>query len=854
MKRCLHLIIIIWASATLHAQQRISHEFRAVPLSQALVYLDQVQQERKLQFIFDELEDFSVTTTLHQATVEQAVRQVVGFYPMRIVTDERNIYVECIQRERLKVMGRVVDAHGQPIVFANISLLSPTDSCFINGGVSNGNGDFTIPCQEEKTIVRISYIGYHTEHRMVNTGEIGTIALHEETFRLGNVEVKGELPKLQLQGNSLLMTVEGTVLERIGSAEDVLSRVPTIVKKGDAFEIMGKGTPLIYLNSRKLTDLNELRNIQADNIKSIEVVQNPGARYDATVNSVIIIHTRRPQGEGLGIELQSWSRRGRGYVNNERLNLTYRTGSLELFANLFGAYNKNWSRSEFEQVVHADTLWTISNHNQSTARNPFFEGRVGFNYQIGQQHSFGGFYQHTYDYVKTQEEDNDALLANGLPYDQLANASTKRAKGMPYHQVNIYYNGTIGQFTANLNADYLFRKHQNRNTQQELSNESEDRSVNTLNQTRSQLIAEKLIMSHTLWKGKIEFGEEYTYTRWRNAFTNEQGFIANSNNDQHEQTLAPFVELQQQLGRFHLTAGLRYEHVESEYYVGGMRRNEQCRTYNSLFPSMAVSTQLKNIQLSFSYAKRTNRPAYWQLSSDVIYENRLNWQTGNPYLKPTEFNNCNLTAMWRWLFLTVNYTQTVHPILYTAESTEHDSKVNLVTYKNYDQAQWLSVTLGAQKSVELGKGTTWMLQHNVMLMKPWFWATFLDEQKSFNHPMLALQSGNLLSLPHKWLLQADFSMHTHGYQQNVWFCCTNPMLTISLSKDFFKEQLNIKLEGRDILNGGINRFTLYSNRLQIQKEEDNDSRCLVLSLRYRFNRSQSKYKGTGAGQAEKSRL
>jgi hypothetical protein len=120
--------------------------------------------------------------------------------------------------------------------------------------------------------------------------------------------------------------------------------------------------------------------------------------------------------------------------------------------------------------------------------------------------------------------------------------------------------------------------------------------------------------------------------------------------------------------------------------------------------------------------------------------------------------------------------------------------------------------------------------------------------------MLALQSGNLLSLPHKWLLQADFSMHTHGYQQNVWFCCTNPMLTISLSKDFFNEQLNIKLEGRDILNGGINRFTLYSNRLQIQKEEDNDSRCLVLSLRYRFNRSQSKYKGTGAGQAEKSRL
>ena len=120
--------------------------------------------------------------------------------------------------------------------------------------------------------------------------------------------------------------------------------MPTISKKGDVFEILGKGVPLIYLNNRKLTDLQELRNILSDNIKNIEVIQNPGARYDASVNAVIIIHTKRVAGEGLGVELSSWSRKDRGYVNNERINLTYRTGKLELFANLFGAYNKKWSR------------------------------------------------------------------------------------------------------------------------------------------------------------------------------------------------------------------------------------------------------------------------------------------------------------------------------------------------------------------------------------------------------------------------------------------------------------------------------------------------------------------------------
>ena len=112
-------------------------------------------------------------------------------------------------------------------------------------------------------------------------------------------------------------------MERLGTAEDVLTRVPMIAKRGEGFEILGKGAPLIYVNGRKLRDLQELKNIQSDNIRNVEVIQNPGARYDASVNAVIIIRTKRAAGEGLGVELSSWSRCGRGYANNERINLTY---------------------------------------------------------------------------------------------------------------------------------------------------------------------------------------------------------------------------------------------------------------------------------------------------------------------------------------------------------------------------------------------------------------------------------------------------------------------------------------------------------------------------------------------------
>ena len=848
---CALSLVTTWALA-----QRITRRYDNVSMSKVLMELNDLQQDYTVNFIYDELEDFKVTTDIKHEKLTDAIFQIVGFYPIRVVkSGEHEIFVECTHKTDRHLTGTIIDEQGEPVAYANVAILNPADSTLLSGGVSNESGYFAIPYEQPTVLARISYVGYKTVYRHCNQPNVGTIRMQPDNYTLNGVVVQGERPKVVLQGNSLMMNVEGTVMERMGTAEDVLTRVPMIAKRGEGFEILGKGTPLIYLNNRKLTDLNELRNIQSDFIRSVEVIQNPGARYDASVNAVIIIRTKRAAGEGLGVELSSWSRCGRGYANNERINLTYRTGGLELFANLFGAYNRRKSNGEFEQTIFTDTLWVINNKQKNNVRNPFLEGRFGFNYQINDSHSFGGFYQNTYDNVKTRSEYDDDLQADGVPYDHLQNSSVRRDKNAPTHQVNLYYTGKVGQLSIDFNADYTARKQQSCNQQQELSAEYEDRDVNTESQTRSKLFAEKLFVTHPLWKGQIEVGEEYTNTRWKSSFDNQEGYIANSNNEQHESNIAPFVELRQRFGRFQLSAGLRYEHVESEYFVNGQRRDEQCRSYDDLFPSFSVSTSAKNLQLSFSYAKRTTRPSYWQLSSDVTYENRLNQQTGNPYLKPVKYHNLNAMVMWKWLYLMTNFSHCVDPILYTAGCLEEDSKVNFVTYLNYDHADWLTVTLGAQKNVKLSDRITWTPQYNVSLMKPWFKSLFNGQEKSFSHPMLTLQLGNIVMLPHDWLIQADFNMHTHGNTgSNIWVDCTNPMLSLSVSKDFFQRRLNVKLTGNDLFNGGINHVMLYSNRMMYRKMEDNDSRCIQLSLRYRFNVTPSKYKGTGAGNSEKNRL
>ena len=833
-------------------------------MSEALRDLNEQSPDYTISFMYNELEDFRVTTSIRHKSFTDALMQIIGFYPIRVVKrGERDIYVECTHKTERHLSGTVIDENRQPVPYANIYLLHPSDSTVVGGGVSNEAGVFVIPYEPTVVLARVSYVGYKTAYRLCNNEHVGTIQIKPEAQTIRGVVVTGERPKVVLQGNSLVMNVEGTVMSSLGTAEDVLSRVPTISKKGDGYEILGKGAPLIYLNSRKLTDLNELRNIQSDNIRSVEVVQNPGARYDASVQAVIVIHTRRAAGEGLGVELLSWSRKGRGYANNERINLTYRTRRLELFANLFGAYNKRWSRGGFGQSIFADTLWTVSNREQSTARNPYAEGRVGFNYQLNDSNSFGGFYQHVYDYVKTADDNADDLQANGMPYDHLHNSGTRRDKNAPKHQANLYYTGKLGQLTIDFNADYTDYQNRSRNEQQELSRNYENRDVHTETRTHGRMVAEKLIVSMPLWKGQLSVGEEYTNTRWRSSFENTEGYIQGSNNEQHESNMAPFVELHQRFGRFQLQAGLRYEHVASDYFAGGQHRSDQSRTYDDLFPSVALSTAVplskdkpgNVVQLSLSYAKRTNRPAYWLLSNDVVYENRLNMQRGNPYLRPVKYHNFNIMAMWKGIYLTTNLAHCVNPFMTVMESTEQDSKVNMATIRNYDHTNWLIVTLGVQRDVRLGSSVTWTPQYNVTLMKQWLTTTFNGQDKQLDQPMLSLQLGNIVTLPHDWLLQADFMMHTHGYTgSNFKIESTNPMLSLGVSKDFFRRRLNIKLTGNDLFNQGKSRGTYYFDRMILRKTEDNDTRCVSLSLRYRFNVTPLKYKGTGAGNAERNRL
>ena len=146
------------------------------------------------------------------------------------------------------VAGKIVDESNQPIEFANIVCLSLPDSTFIYGTISDQDGKFTIPENSSKGILRISSVGYATTYKECKDRNIGTILLHSDTQLLGEVVVKGNLPVTRMKGDALVTSVQNSVLAKAGSANDVLGKVPGILKDKDSFEVFGKGTPLIYIN------------------------------------------------------------------------------------------------------------------------------------------------------------------------------------------------------------------------------------------------------------------------------------------------------------------------------------------------------------------------------------------------------------------------------------------------------------------------------------------------------------------------------------------------------------------------------------------------------------------------------
>ncbi|WP_373798524.1 carboxypeptidase-like regulatory domain-containing protein, partial [Bacteroides heparinolyticus] len=201
---------------------------------------------------------------------------------------------------RLSVRGRILNEERQPIEFANIVLLS-TDSIFIEGTCSRSDGSFEIvPPTHEEYLLQITSIGYKSLCRSCRNGDTGDWILEADAIMLAETVVEAQRPVFRLKGGKLETNVQQSLLASLNNANDVLKHIPGLRHSDEGYTVFGKGTPIIYIDHRLLQDNSELERLSAADIEKVELITNPGAEYNATVNAVVRIRTVRGRENGFG--------------------------------------------------------------------------------------------------------------------------------------------------------------------------------------------------------------------------------------------------------------------------------------------------------------------------------------------------------------------------------------------------------------------------------------------------------------------------------------------------------------------------------------------------------------------------
>ena len=438
-------------------------------------------------------------------------------------------------------------------------------------------------------------------------------------------------------------------------------------------------------------------------------------------------------------------------------------------------------------------------------------------------------------------------MKNGNPIGHIDHDYTSNELVGPNHEANAYYIGKLGKLGIDLNMTYLWNKNNENKLSKETSLQLHSQNVTTHHAQNNRLAAGKLLLSYPLWKGSINMGTELTSTYSKGEYRNDEGIVKSTSTEIKERNAAGFAEYQLTFGNLSANAGLRYEHVVSDYYEQGAWQKGPSRRYSDWFPSLSLAWHKGKWGLQGSYVYKTKRPSYGMLSNEVQYDNRYFYEGGNPYLRPEMVKSLSLMANYAWLSAEVGHEYTKDVMLWTA-TLYNGQDIGFSRNLNFDSFQYLYASVVASPKFGCYQPT-----YELNFSRQHFDAKGYGSGKNMNKPNFFFSLRNRFSFPHDFTVYVNFR---HSFGEDYGFNHMSPTsnLGLQLMKQFCNKAWTVKLFVNDLLKTNEVKSYTYADRVNLSKYGYEYSRRVSLTVTYNFNTSQSKYKGTGAGNAERGRL
>lgn len=778
----------------------------------------------------------------------------------------------CLAIAQVEITGKVT-SETENISFANV-ILTDEDEKIIVGAITDENGVFMIKVDKGTYKITVSFMGFANWTKDIVVADtdqdIGTIILKPSSEDLDEVLINARKNLIIQKTDRLVFNVEDNPGLSGGDAMDALRVAPGLMIQNNTIGMIGKGATAVMVDGRLLPlsgeDLmNYLNSISADDIKSIEIISNPPAKYEAEGNSglINIIYKK-------GVR-NSWKNSTTvAYNQNEfnfftfRNNFSYNKNRFKMSVNLNG--NTGFTRGiEQTDIFYPSGTWKTELRGKRERKD--YSGRIFLDYDITENTTIGVQYLGNVYKAGTDDSARTQIFDTS---DQLQALLLNTGRSQPDDNNSLYNVHVVSKLDTlgrklSIDLDYFdLNSEFTRNFITETftpSNEfvSLDQSSLNISNQNVDNYSIRVDFEHPLKAVNLSYGTKFSFIRnssgvaFFDTISGEPEFDASLSNEfeYDENIQAVYVNATKTFNeKWEAQAGLRAENTNTEGFSQTLNQTNT-NSYFKLFPTIYISYKKNdNHQFVINYGRRISRPSFRDLNPFRFYVNSNNFSEGNPFLQPSFSDNYDFTYTYKGNLRTnlfLNRTTSGFGTIFTPIA---DITTQIVTRENYFE----DYNYGLGESYAY-KGISW-LQNNNSIYLLGSKTEFYDEvvnAKEMNGLRLYVSTNNTISFGKSSKFQANFWYST-SYKTNLFDFGEMYNLSFGYRQDFLKKSLQLSLFLNDVFDtGSLNNLVSEVNGIKQSYGQNPSNRYLRLSLTYSFGNKKINVDERGFGNDEERR-
>ncbi|MCB9344476.1 MAG: TonB-dependent receptor [Lewinellaceae bacterium] len=785
------------------------------------------------------------------------------------------------------IKGSLQSTGGEAIPFANIALFTTNDSVLYKAGISNESGRFELKgIGAGNYFLKAIYLGYQDLYqRSIEVNEsqelnLGVLIFSSQTVELAEATVTASRAMVEIKPDRTVFNVTGTINSTGSDGLSLLRKAPSVtVDNNDNISVLGRSGVLLYVDGKRLpltgSDLsNYLQSLSADQIDRIEIITNPGAKYEAEGNAGIIdIRLKKDESQGGNGTLNSTISQGVYFRGNLSGSGNYRKKNFNLFGTGNIGTGEMFNRMRFHNELNNSVQEEINQH-YNDRRN--FDIRIGADYfinkfnTIGILASAGKFTNNNSSYNRIELASSNT--PNIIDSILVADNTLDYERNQQSYNLNYRFDNTKGR-SLNIDLDYgMYANRSNRYQPNYYFDPKEEviysQLINSFDTpTDIDIYTVTVDYEDKLWGGKLGFGSKLSKVVSDNTFLvykENQGVFDLENQRSNifkydEMVYAGYVSYGRSLGEnVEFSAGLRAEQTDAkgdlQTFLPELQEPPVELNYLNWFPTLGLSWKAAPKHMfALNSGRRINRPDYNVLNPFRNQISELSFEKGNAKLQPEIVNNVELgyTYAYRYNFK-LGYSKTSNQITRLIAPDDVNPLAGFITWANLAEQTVLS--FNASVPIQITK--KWNAYFNAS-------ASHIDNQANYGEGAIvdvqaftySIYQQHTFNLP--WNLTAEISGYYSGpgVWGGVFLYESNWSLDVGLQKKFLNNRLNVRISGSDLFYqtgwDGVSSF----DGLVSTGSGRWDSRRASLSIGYRFGNDKVKSRKRKTGmEAEAGRV